>query len=327
MSRRTDLPVTIATQSQVDNEGADPRRKAGRRAPRPSQRLRRAPQKRWWPFAVPVVALTWLFFLVPFVLNVRFAFTQWTGFDDVIAWNGLDNFRGLIAQGILWNAIKVTLIYAVIAMVVQNVFSLGMAVLLQRSNRINSFFRSVFFLPVLLSPVAAGYIWGAVLAPAGPLNHAIGGIVEGFDYAWLGHPFAALASVAFIDAWKWSGLVTLVYVAGLNAIPGSLIEAAKIDGAGAWQRFWRIKFRLLAPAFTFSVVVTFIGALGAFDIVQATTQGGPGDATTVLNVAMFLQYGGGFFGTASSLSLVVSVLVIALGIPMIAFLRRREVEA
>ncbi|CAM5601507.1 ABC transporter permease OS=Streptomyces griseorubiginosus OX=67304 GN=AQJ54_41530 PE=3 SV=1 [Streptomyces griseorubiginosus] len=85
---------------------------------------------------------------------------------------------------------------------------------------------------------------------------------------------------------------TLVDIAGLNAIPDSLSEAAVIDGANAWQRFWRIKFRLLAPAFTFSVVVTFIGALGAFDIVQATTQGGPGNATTVLNIAMFSQYAG-----------------------------------
>ncbi|KUN58570.1 ABC transporter permease [Streptomyces griseorubiginosus] len=276
---------------------------------------------------MPAVALTWLFFLIPFVLNIRFAFTQWTGFSDVISWNGLKNFRGLIDQGILWKSIEVTLVYAGIAMVIQNVFSLGMAVLLQRTNRINSFFRSVFFLPVLLSPLAAGYIWSAILSPTGPLNNAIGLVFGNFDYAWLGHPFAALASVAFIDAWKWSGLVTLVYIAGLNAIPDSLSEAAVIDGANAWQRFWRIKFRLLAPAFTFSVVVTFIGALGAFDIVQATTQGGPGNATTVLNIAMFSQYAGGFFGTASSLSLVVTILVIALGVPLIAFLRRREVEA
>lgn len=319
--------MTMATQPLVDDEAADPHRKVGRQRPRVGRTSRRGFHHRWWPFVIPAVALTGLFFLLPFVLSIRFAFTQWTGFSDVISWNGLDNFRSLADQGILWNSIKVTLIYAAIAMVIQNVFSLGMALLLQRTNRVNSFFRSVFFLPVLLSPVAAGYIWGAILSPTGPLNDAIGVAFGNFDYAWLGHPFAALASVAFIDAWKWSGLVTLVYIAGLNSIPDSLVEAAMIDGASTWQRFWRIKFRLLAPAFTFSVVVTFIGAISAFDIVQATTQGGPGNATTVLNVAMFLQYGGGFFGTASSLSLVVTILVIALGIPLIAFLRRREVEA
>jgi raffinose/stachyose/melibiose transport system permease protein len=180
---------------------------------------------------------------------------------------------------------------------------------------------------VLIAPVSAGYIWGAILAPSGPLNAAIGLIEPGFSYAWLGHSGSALVSVAFIDAWKWSGLITLVYIAGLNAIPASLMEAATLDGANAWARFWKIRFPLLAPAFTFTVVVTLLGALSAFDIVMATTRGGPGTATTVLNVAMFTQYGSGFFGSASSLSLVVTALVLLIGVPLIAYLRRREVEA
>jgi multiple sugar transport system permease protein/raffinose/stachyose/melibiose transport system permease protein len=267
------------------------------------------------------------FFTIPFLLNIRFAFTDWSGYSDVISFNGLDNFRSLIDQGILWQSIKVTVLYAATAMVIQNAFSLSMALLLQRSDRINGFFRSLFFLPVLIAPVAAGYIWSAILAPNGPLNDFISLFAPGFEYAWLGHGTSALVSLAFVDAWKWSGLITLVYIAGLNAIPESLIEAATIDGANAWQRFWRIRFRLLAPAFTFTVVVTMLGAINAFDLVAATTHGGPGTATNVLNIAMFNQYGSGFFGTASSLNLVVTVLVVALGLPLITYLRRREIEA
>lgn len=284
-------------------------------------------QAGWWPFILPAFALVAAFFAAPFVLNLRFAFTDWSGYSDIIAFNGLENFRSLIEQDILWQAVKVTLLYAVSAMLVQNVFSLSMALVLQRSTRINGFFRSFFFLPVLIAPVAAGYIWSAILAPAGPLNKAIALVVPGFDYAWLGHGHSALASLAFVDAWKWSGLITLVYIAGLNNIPESLTEAAMIDGANAWQRFWRVRFRLLAPAFTFTVVVTMLGAINAFDLVAATTRGGPGTSTTVLNIAMFNQYGSGFFGTASSLSLVVTVLVVVLGLPLIAYLRRREIEA
>ncbi|WP_432974809.1 carbohydrate ABC transporter permease [Dactylosporangium sp. CA-233914] len=288
---------------------------------------RKIRQVGWWPFIVPAFALVAGFFTVPFLLNLRFAFTDWSGYSDVISFNGLENFRGLIAQDILWPAVKVTLLYAVAAMLIQNVFSLSMALVLQRSNRTNGFFRSLFFLPVLIAPVAAGYIWGAILAPRGPLNKFISLFADGFDYAWLGHATSALISLAFVDAWKWSGLITLVYIAGLNNIPESLTEAATVDGANAWQRFWRIRFRLLAPAFTFTVVVTMLGAINAFDLVAATTRGGPGTATTVLNIAMFNQYGSGFFGMASSLSLVVTVLVIVLGLPLIAYLRRREVEA
>jgi raffinose/stachyose/melibiose transport system permease protein len=295
-------------------------------APRRS-RQRKIRQAGWWPFIVPAFALVAAFFTVPFLLNLRFAFTDWSGYSDAISFNGLENFRALISQDILWQAIKVTLLYAVMAMLIQNLFSLCMALVLQRSNRVNGFFRSFFFLPVLVAPVAAGYIWGAILAPQGPLNSFISLFVDGFDYAWLGHGTSALVSLAFVDAWKWSGLITLVYIAGLNNIPESLTEAATVDGANAWQRFWRIRFRLLAPAFTFTVVVTMLGAINAFDLVAATTRGGPGTATMVLNIAMFNQYGSGFFGMASSLSLVVTVLVIVLGLPLIAYLRRREVEA
>jgi multiple sugar transport system permease protein/raffinose/stachyose/melibiose transport system permease protein len=175
--------------------------------------------------------------------------------------------------------------------------------------------------------VAAGYIWSAILAPNGPLNDFISLFAPAFEYAWLGHGTSALVSLAFVDAWKWSGLITLVYIAGLNAIPESLTEAATVDGANGWQRFWRIRFPLLAPAFTFTVVVTMLGAINAFDLIAATTKGGPGTATNVLNIAMFNQYGSGFFGTASALNLVVAGLVIVIGLPLIAYLRRREIEA
>jgi multiple sugar transport system permease protein/raffinose/stachyose/melibiose transport system permease protein len=284
-------------------------------------------RQRWWPFVVPTVVMTVAFFLLPFLLNAYFAFTQWTGFSSTISFNGVENFVNLVDSGILPIAIRVTVTYAVIAMVMQNVISLGLALLMQRTGKVNSFFRALYFLPVLISPLAAGYIWSAILEPRGPLNQAIGLLVPGFEFAWLGDPMSALVAVAFIDVWKWSGIVTLVYIAGLNAIPQSLIEAAKIDGANAWWTFWAVKFRLLAPAFTFSVVVSFLGALNAFDIVQATTRGGPGDATSVLNIALYRQYAGGFFGMASSVSLTITILVIVLGVPLIAFLRRREVQA
>lgn len=311
--------MTVASQPATRQDGArDLTTDPGRPSPR---------HARWWPFAVVTLALTIGFFLIPFLLNVYFAFTDWTGFSAAITPNGFDNFVSLTDTGVLGNAVRVTVLYAVVAMVLQNAVSLGLALLLQRTTAFNSWLRTLFFIPVLISPLAAGYIWGALLSPKGPVNQAIGLVLPGFDFAWLGSGGSALVSVAFVDVWKWSGLVTLVYIAGLNAIPPSLIEAATIDGAGAWQRFRRVQFPLLAPAFTFSVVVTFLGALNAFDIVQATTRGGPGVATTVLNIAMFRQYTGGFFGSASALSLVITILVVGIGLPLIAFLRRREVEA
>jgi raffinose/stachyose/melibiose transport system permease protein len=277
-------------------------------------------------FVVPSLALIVVFFILPFVFNVGFAFSDWTSYSDVISFNGLDNFRLIQDLGILGHAIKVTVVYAIVVLVFQTAVSLGLAVLLQEPSRQSTLFRTLFFLPVLISPLAAGYIWSAMLRPSGPLNSAISLFVPGhFEYAWLGHATSALICTAAIEAWKWSGLATLVYIAGLNSVPRSILEAAMIDGATGWTRFWQIKAPLLIPAFTFNLVIGFVGTLSAFDIIMATTSGGPGNATSVLNVALYQQYGLGFFGNASALSLVVTALVVATAVPLVTFMRRREV--
>ncbi|WP_432970238.1 carbohydrate ABC transporter permease [Dactylosporangium sp. CA-233914] len=292
-----------------------------RRAPAPGRRSR----TRWRWFILPSLVLLLTFFVLPFVLNVPFAFSGWSTYSDDIRFVGLDNFDALWEDGTLRGAILTTLAYAVIAMLVQNTAALSLALVLQRTTRVNSFFRSLFFIPVLISPLAAGYIWRAIVAPEGPMNQFIGLFSPGFDYAWLGHPTTALIGVAFIDAWKWSGLATLVYIAGLNSVPASLLEAAEVDGAGRARRFFSVQFPLLAPAFTFNVATTLIGALSAYDIIAATTSGGPGTATTTLNVALQQQFKAGFLGSASSLGLAVTILVIAIAVPLVAWLRKREV--
>lgn len=297
-------------------------------APRPTaessaHRVRR--RGGWIWFALPSLVLVVLFFLIPFLLNLPFAFSSWSGYSNDIRFTGLANWILLWRSGTLSNAIIVTLVYAVIAMVIQNVVALSLANALRETTRINAFFRSLFFLPVLISPLAAGYIWRAIVAPNGVLNDAIGAFVPGFDLAWLGDPVAALVTVAFIDAWKWSGIATLVYIAGLNSIPASLLEAAEIDGASPSQRFWRVVFPLLAPAFTFNVVTTLIGALSAYDIIASTTSGGPGISTQTLNVAVQQQFGQSYFGTASTLSLTVTILVVLIALPLVSWLRRREI--
>ena len=291
-----------------------------------SRRSRRGPRGWSWAwFIAPSLVLVGAFFVLPFVLNIPFAFSQWSSYSRAIPFVAFATFVFLWNSGALGGAIGTTLVYALVAMTVQNIVALSLAVALRETNRVNTFFRSLFFLPVLISPLAAGYIWRGIVDPNGPLNGAIGVIVPGFDFAWLGHPVSALVTVAFVDGWKWSGIATLVYIAGLNSIPASLLEAAAIDGASAWTRFWRVSFPLLAPAFTFNITTTLVGALSAYDIIAAATSGGPGTATTTLNVAVQQQFSYGYFGTASTLSLTVTLLVVAIAVPLVWWLRRREV--
>lgn len=311
--------------SSPSHTGATARSNAAKTEPAVNRlRLRRRIVGSWLWFALPAIVFVGIFFLVPQVLNFRFAFSNWTSYSSNITWNGLDNFIALIDQGFLYQSIGVTVGYALIAMVVQNTVSLALAYALKDSSRVNGFFRSLFFVPVLLSPLAAGYIWRGLLAPNGPLNELIVWFVPGFDWAWLGEVQTALVSVAFIDAWKWIGLTTLVYIAGINSVPKELIEASIIDGANAWQRFWKVTFPMLAPAFTFNVAVTLVGAFSAYDVIAATTGGGPGDATRALNIVLRLQWGQGNFGTGSALGLTVALLVIVVAIPLVWWLRRRE---
>ena len=289
--------------------------------------VRRRRRRAFWVlwFALPATSMVGVFFLIPQLLNLRFAFSNWRSTSSSITFNGLDNLVYLDESGELWHGIGVTLMYAVIAMVVQNVVSLLLAYALRETTRLNSAYRTIFFIPVLLSPVAAGYVWRGLLAPDGPINQLIGVVVPGFDWAWLGEPSTALFCVAFIDAWKWIGLTTLIYIAGMNLVSPEMIEASTLDGANAWQRFRHMIFPMLAPAFTYNTVVNLVAAFSAYDVIQATTAGGPGDATRAINIYLRLEWGQGNFGAGSALSLVVTVLVIAAAIPLIWILRRREV--
>jgi raffinose/stachyose/melibiose transport system permease protein len=287
--------------------------------------------QRWpkWPaglgFALPAFLFVGVFFVAPLLLNAPLSFSSWTTYRSTIVWNGWTNFKTLDNQGYLINAIWITAAYSVIAMFVQNIVSLSLAYALRESTLLNGFFRAVFFLPVLISPLAVGYIWRGILDPAGPLDSFIGFFWPGFNFSWLGNTSTALPAVAFVDAWKWIGLTTLVYIAGINAVPRELHEAARMDGAGAWQIFWRVTFPLLAPAFTFNVAVTLIGAFSAYDVIQATTGGGPGSSTRSINVLLRIQWGMGNFGAGSALGLIITVMVIVVAVPLVAYLRRREI--
>jgi len=274
------------------------------------------------------MALIAIFFAAPFLANAFLSFTRWTGFSNTIGFNGLKNFTSLFSLGILGHATLVTVVFAIITMAAQNLAGLALAKALQRSSRGNGFFRSVYFIPVLISPLAAGYIWGAIFASHGPINQFISWITNSdFSYGWLGSTGTALLLVGLIDAWKWSGLVTLVYIGGLNTIDRAVIEAATIDGAGFWRRFFSVELPLLAPAFTFNIVLTLVGSFNAMDVVFATTKGGPGDATSVLNVAVYSQFGQGLYGTSSALSFMIALLVIITAVPLMWSLRKREVQA
>jgi raffinose/stachyose/melibiose transport system permease protein len=179
---------------------------------------------------------------------------------------------------------------------------------------------------VLISPLAAGYLFRGILDPNGPLSQALGWVVgHDVSIAWLGNVYFTVFVIALVQVWKSIGIYMLVYIAGLNAIPDSLIQAAQVECASSWQIFRYVKFPLLAPAFTFNLVLSVIGSLQTFELVVSLTQGGPGDATAVLNYLVWQTYSSGAYGYAATINLALFLLIFAISIPLVIGLRRREI--
>ena len=278
----------------------------------------------WW-FLVPAYVLLAVFFLTPTLYNFIYAFTDWSSFKSGIRFVGLRNVRQLLANGSLLGSLGITLAYAAGVAVVQNLAGLGLALLLERDTVLNRVVRVLFFIPVVMSALAAGYIWQAILKTEGGLNQALSWIT-GADVAvaWLGSTTWTLLVLVLIHSWKWMGLSMLVYLAGLKTIDAQVIEAAAIDGADRRRTFTQTRLPLIAPAVTFNVATALLGSMNSFDVIAATTAGGPGGSTEVLNMFIFRTFGQGLYAQATTMSLVLFLNVLIIAFPVIAVLRRRE---
>ena len=289
---------------------------------RPTQRARK--DHPLW-FLVPALVVLTVFFFVPTLCNFVYAFTDWSSFKSEINFTGWDNFVALFSNGSLVNALLVTLVYAALVAVFQNVFGLGLALLLERDTTLNRALRVAFFIPVIMSALAVGYIFQAMLQPDGAVNGILSAVTgQTVEIAWLGSTTWTIVVVALIHAWKWMGLSMLIYLAGLKTINDDILEAARLDGADWWTTFRLIRFPLLAPAVTFNVATALLGSMNGFDIVQATTAGGPGGTTELLNIFIFRTFGQGLFAQATTMSLILFLLVAVLAFPVIRMLRKRE---
>ena len=274
---------------------------------------------------MPALVVLVIFFFVPTIFNFVYAFTNWSSFHSDIGFVGFDNFAALFTNGSLLNDLRITLVYAVLVAIFQNLFGLILALVLERDTAVNRFARVAFFVPVVMSALAVGYIFQAMLKPAGALNQILGFLTgQHVTIAWLGSTTWTIVVVALIHAWKWMGLSMLIYLAGLKTISEDVLEASRLDGAGWWTTFREIRFPLLAPAITFNVATALLGSMNGFDIVQATTGGGPGGTTELLNIFIFRTFGQGLFAQATTMSLALFAMVAILAFPVIRILRKRE---
>lgn len=283
---------------------------------------RRSPYPYWFVLPAAVVFVT--LFLVPTIASLWFSLTRWDLFEaQFIGW---DNYRQFFKEPFLVQGLVNTLIYAVVTSGVKSVLGLLLAVLLTSGMWFQGFLRSVVFFPVLVSTIGVGITFAALMHPTkGVINLGLGWL--GIDGpAWLSDPALALYSVAMIDIWKGVGLATLIYIAGLAAISPEYYEASRIDGATRVQQFWRVTVPLVRPATVTVVTLSLIGGLRSFDIIWATTKGGPGFASDVLASVIYKQYQAGFYGLSTAGNVILFLLIAVIVLPLTWWFNKREVE-
>jgi raffinose/stachyose/melibiose transport system permease protein len=286
---------------------------------RPQAVLRAYPN---W-FYLPAALVFCVFFMVPTALAFYFSLTRWTLFDATFI--GLDNYHTFLNDPMLMSGLRNTIIYAVLTSGLKVIISLPLAMLLTSNIRLKGLFRSIIFFPVLVSTVAVGITFSALMQPSvGLINTALG--LFGLPQPdWLGNPSLALYSVALVDVWKGIGIAMVIFMAGILSIPQDYFEAARLEG-GTWVKF-RYVILPLARNATFTVILlSFIGGLRTFDLIWTMTHGGPGFASDVLTSVIYKEYQAGFYGLSTAGNVVLFILVTAIVYPLMRFFNRLEVE-
>jgi multiple sugar transport system permease protein len=259
------------------------------------------------PSAVPLV----LFTFVPMVTSLWISLHSWNLLLPM-RWVGLSNYTSLLGDRTTRAALGHTLFYIAGYLPLVYIGGLGLAVAINTVTRGRNLLRSVYFLPVVTSWVVVALTWQWLLNPAnGLVNHLLS-LVGIPGPGWWASPTWAMPSVILASAWKDLGFVMVILLAGLQGIPADIMEAARIDGAGAWRRFWRITFPLLSPATYFVIVISLINGFQVFDQVYVMTGGGPAEASQTLVQEVYnLTFRYGSVGGASALSWLLFVLVLA----------------
>jgi raffinose/stachyose/melibiose transport system permease protein len=273
-------------------------------------------------FFLPAAIIYGLLFLLPTFASLYFSLTRWTLFNSTFI--GLENFAQFFREPFLIKGLVNTIIYAVISSGLKVILGLLLAVLLTSQIAARGYLRSVVFFPVLVSTVGVGITFTVLMHPTqGMINEGLAVLgIKG--PGWLVDQNLALISVALVDVWKGVGLATVIYIAGIVAIPKDYYEAARIDGSTSFQSFLYVTLPLCRPATVTVIILSFIGGLRTFDLIWAMTRGGPGFSSDTIASVIYKQYQAGFYGLSTAGNVVLFVLIGVLVVPLTILLNRKE---
>ncbi|MFK4482831.1 carbohydrate ABC transporter permease [Curtobacterium sp. AB7] len=296
--------------------------RAGSGGTGPARKRMRSFYPAW--FFIPAIALYVVFFAVPTFAGFYFSLTRWTLFDQTFI--GFDNFVRFFQDPQLVSGFVHTFQYGFVTSAAKVVIGLALALLLTSPVLGRGYLRAVVFFPVLVSTIGIGITFKALMDP---FHGIINGVLASVGLptpGWLTDPALALWSVAAVDVWKGVGIATLIFIAGIVAIPQEYFEAARVDGASAWSIFRNITLPLSRPAMGTVIILSLIGGLRSFDLIWAMTGGGPGFTSDVIASVIYKQYQAGFYGLSTAGNVVLFVVVTAIMVPISWLLNRKEAD-
>lgn len=289
-------------------------------------------KKRIYPFyfVIGALGLYLLLFVVPGIMGLMYAFTDWNSYSEEINFIGLDNFKIIFSQEEhYFSALSNTVLFTVATTVLKTGLGIVFALMLNEGIYHKNFHRGIIFMPSILSYIVVGLIFKSILNPeTGLLNSFLNNIGLGFlAQQWLVDLRFAFPSIIAVDTWKGLGYIMTIILAGLQSIAPEYYEAADIDGAQYFGKLRYITLPLLMPAITVTIVLNLLYGLKVFDSVYVLTNGGPGYATEVLYTSVFKDFGLGRYGVGTAMSTVMFVMMVTIGFFVVKLLDRGGNEA
>lgn len=279
----------------------------------------------FFAFISPCVLALLFVVLIPFLYGIYYSFRKWDGVS-IDKFIGLQNYINIISDGGFWHSMSFTATFAIVCVVLINVIGLSLALLVSEKFKGANFLRTIFFMPNLIGGLILGFIWQFIFVKG---FTAIGDLV-GIESmkTWLSTTDTGFWALVIVLCWQMSGYVMIIYIAYIQGIDSSLLEAARIDGCVGWKQFWKIKFPLIMPGFTVSLFLTLSNCFKLYDQNLSLTNGGPNHSTEMVAMNIYNQaFSNNQMGYAQAQAVIFFICVAVVALVQVYVTSKREVEA
>ncbi|QGQ48625.1 sugar ABC transporter permease [Metabacillus sediminilitoris] len=280
-------------------------------------------------FVLPAFIFYILFLFIPTIGAGVYSFTDWNGLNKTFNFVGFSNYIEAFRDDAAFrHSFIFTLKYTIFIFVIQNVAALGLALLIESRIKSKGFFRTIFFMPNMISLIISSLMFSFIFTNVFP-ELSKQAIFSVLDQSWIGDPKVSFYSILIVSLWQGIGYMMVIYMAALQGVPKQLKEAAMIDGANAFQRIIHVVLPMIMHAITICSFLTLNGAFKVFDVVYALTQGGPGTSTQVMALNIYEEaFSNNFrFGYANAKAMILFLVVLIITLIQVRILKRKEVEA